>query len=231
MLLAPLHRPVTTQDPNQKSHSSSSVTRAPSTYTPDGLSYLTTTTIALTVLSVSTFFTLPYPILKNNSSSFDSNPVVEAYGKGPQDIPLVILIAATFLLIRSSVSQSILLSLAKKWNVAPNRIPSFVEQSWLLVCHILSLSFGLTVLSKTTYQFDTTQFWIGYPHQHLTASEKGYYIFAMGYWCHHLVGVHLGPKRGDHTKMVAHHFVTVALLLSSVSFFSSFDFFLFFVCW
>lgn len=68
---------------------------------------------------------------------------------------------------------------------------------------------------NSPYWFDTTHYWIDYPHLHTSRSMKYYYLMQMSFWFQQLYTIHTEKRRKDHLAMVTHHVVTLILLITS----------------
>lgn len=63
--------------------------------------------------------------------------------------------------------------------------------------------------------FDTSQFWIDYPHIIMKCSMKYYYLTQMAFWFQQLYCIQTEKRRKDHYAMFSHHIITITLLVSS----------------
>lgn len=63
--------------------------------------------------------------------------------------------------------------------------------------------------------FNTSQYWIDYPHILISKQMKAYYLMQLAFWIHQIYVIHIEKKRKDHFAMVTHHFITTALIISS----------------
>ncbi|KAJ7758682.1 TLC domain-containing protein [Mycena metata] len=69
----------------------------------------------------------------------------------------------------------------------------------------------------TMWWYRTEYFWIDYPHTHLPPSLKRYYLLQTAYWVQQFLVLVLGLEkpRKDYRELVAHHVVTLFLVVTS----------------
>jgi acyl-CoA-dependent ceramide synthase len=63
--------------------------------------------------------------------------------------------------------------------------------------------------------FSSQYLWQAYPHTPLSPLTKFYYLAQLGFWFHQLVIFNLEARRKDYWQMLAHHFITIALVVGS----------------
>ncbi|KAH6914962.1 longevity-assurance protein [Coprinopsis sp. MPI-PUGE-AT-0042] len=92
----------------------------------------------------------------------------------------------------------------------------FAEQGWSVVYYTFSWSYGLYVHNHLpTKVWNPTAVWVGYPHIPLAGPVKFYYLVQTACYLHQTLILNAEARRKDHWQMMAHHFVTVALLVTS----------------
>ncbi|KZT38360.1 longevity assurance proteins LAG1/LAC1 [Sistotremastrum suecicum HHB10207 ss-3] len=92
----------------------------------------------------------------------------------------------------------------------------FAEQGWACVYYTVYWTFGLYIhLSLPTSPFNTTQLWVGYPHDLLAGPLKFYYLTQMSSWLHQILVLNAEARRKDHYQMLSHHIITIILMTAS----------------
>ena len=62
------------------------------------------------------------------------------------------------------------------------------------------------------------QVWHGYPHIPLAGPLKFYYLTETAFYLHQVLILNAEARRKDHWQMMTHHYITVALMISSYSY-------------
>lgn len=68
------------------------------------------------------------------------------------------------------------------------------------------------LMYNSPYWMNTDYYWIDYPHAKLQGSFKVYYLVQFGFWLQQIYVVNTDMKRKDYIAMLAHHFITCALI-------------------
>jgi len=95
----------------------------------------------------------------------------------------------------------------------------FSESSFFCYYYLFVWVWGFSIIIYEDYFLDSRYFWIGYP-QKVTTEFKTFYLFQLGYYISafvyelNLVG-NLRTKHKDRAVMIAHHTVTILLVLFS----------------
>lgn len=63
--------------------------------------------------------------------------------------------------------------------------------------------------------FNTSQYWINYPHALISGNMKRYYLMQLAFWFQQLYSLHTEKRRKDHLAMLSHHIITITLVGSS----------------
>lgn len=63
--------------------------------------------------------------------------------------------------------------------------------------------------------FNTSQYWINYPHILISQTMKCYYLMQLAFWFQQVYTIHIEKRRKDHFAMVTHHFITILLIVAS----------------
>lgn len=71
------------------------------------------------------------------------------------------------------------------------------------------------LMYHSPYWFNTSYFWIDYPHIMMTRDIKSYYLMQTAFFIQQLYALHVEKRRKDHFAMVTHHVITITLLVSS----------------
>lgn len=97
----------------------------------------------------------------------------------------------------------------------------FMEQTYTAIYFAILGPYGLYVMSRTpVWYFNVTGMFEGFPHKTLQAEFKFYYLFQASYWAQQAIVLCLGLEkpRKDFKELVAHHIVTLCLVLGSYGF-------------
>ena len=76
-------------------------------------------------------------------------------------------------------------------------------------------AWGVRIMSLLpTWWYNTSAFWIEYPHWQMIPELKVYYLLQAAYWAQQLLvlALRLEKPRVDYNELVAHHLVTVWLI-------------------
>ncbi|KAI9189243.1 Sphingosine N-acyltransferase lag1 [Blastocladiella emersonii ATCC 22665] len=139
----------------------------------------------------------------------------QLYGKGAYDVAFVAFGVLVWTFLRAAVIDYVLRPTAKALGCRRALVERFGEQGWLVVYYTLSFSVGTYFVYNSPYWYNTSQFWIDYPHAYLTGPFKSYYLMQLAFWIQQLFVIHIEKPRKDHVQMLAHHLVTCALIISS----------------
>uniref|UniRef100_H3DDK5 Ceramide synthase 4a n=1 Tax=Tetraodon nigroviridis TaxID=99883 RepID=H3DDK5_TETNG len=94
----------------------------------------------------------------------------------------------------------------------PSNTRKFCEASWRFVFYLVAFSAGLASLIHTSWFWDHTEFWRGYPKQALEPAHRWYYLLEMGFYVSLLLSVSADVKRKDFKEQVIHHITTIFLI-------------------
>ncbi|KAH8103443.1 TLC domain-containing protein [Cristinia sonorae] len=95
------------------------------------------------------------------------------------------------------------------------RLARFGEQGYSMLCFAVSGAWGYRIMAQLpTWWYNTSEFWIEYPHWEMILQLKAYYLLQAAYWCHQLLvmALRLEKPPKDYAELIAHHFVTVWLV-------------------
>ncbi|RKP31457.1 longevity assurance proteins LAG1/LAC1 [Metschnikowia bicuspidata] len=146
----------------------------------------------------------------------------ENYGKGVNDFYFVAFYAVFLTFFREFMMVCILRPMAYFLGVKkPAKVKRFMEQTYAMVYYGFSGPFGLWVMSQTPlWFFETTPFYLEYPHKTHDWYFKVYYLGQAAFWVQQSVVLvlQLEKPRKDYYELILHHIVTIALIWCSYRF-------------
>ncbi|KAG8836214.1 hypothetical protein FRC17_008950 [Serendipita sp. 399] len=150
----------------------------------------------------------------------DSADGVPVYGKSYWDLAFIAYYIIFFAFFRQSLTIYFLKPLARHYGIKKeSKIERFAEQGYAVIYFTLSGSLGLWTMYKylPTWYFRTEYFWIDYPHTEFPGTLKVYYLLQTAYWLQQflLLVLKIEKPRSDFTELVAHHIVTLWMVLWS----------------
>ncbi|KAJ7450987.1 TLC domain-containing protein [Mycena galericulata] len=135
------------------------------------------------------------------------------YVKGPGDLLLVAYAVVLFSFLRLVLSHYLLPALGRRGGIRKEgKLLRFGEQGYSVIYFAVVGVWGVYTMSTTrTLWFRTAHFWLDYPHTHLSAAMKRYYLGQVGFWVQQFLVLTLAleKRRSDHWELVLHHCVTV----------------------
>ncbi|TPX32448.1 hypothetical protein SmJEL517_g04451 [Synchytrium microbalum] len=142
------------------------------------------------------------------------------YARGSLDKYVVALLTVIILLARIVFKNIVSNPIGRHYNVQKRQFKSYTWQSWLAICHTVSMCWGLYLFYTEPLEYwkDLTLVWKGYPgpQMYLSFNLKLYYLTELAYWWHHLIVLQtITPRRYDYSLMMGHHTVTIALITLS----------------
>ncbi|EDR12841.1 uncharacterized protein LACBIDRAFT_246558 [Laccaria bicolor S238N-H82] len=170
---------------------------------------------------VAPFFALQYPT--QTPAHPDSFPESGYYNAGKADICLVITCIAVMAVLRDALRLGVFEPFAR-WKLSRDldrkrhqpSVLRFAEQGWSVVYYTIQWSFGLYVhRNLPTEIFDAKDLWLQYPHIPLAAPIKFYYLTQTAFYMHQMLILNAEARRKDHVQMMAHHIITVILMVTS----------------
>ncbi|KAJ7107861.1 TLC domain-containing protein, partial [Mycena epipterygia] len=137
----------------------------------------------------------------------------QLYVKGPGDLALLAWTIVLVSLFRLLIGGYALPALARRCGITKEgRLVRFGEQGYAVVYFAIFGAWGVYIMSTSrTWWFTTEFFWRDYPHNHLSAPMKRYYLTQIAYWLQQFLVLTLAleKRRSDHWELVIHHCVTV----------------------
>jgi acyl-CoA-dependent ceramide synthase len=160
---------------------------------------------------------LSYPLPKATS---DDSPI--QYGKGARDFAFVGFYTIVLSFTREFIMQRFLRPLAVRAGLKSRAKQSrFMEQFYTAIYFSVFGPFGLYVMSRSpVWYFNTVGMYEGFPHKTHEAVFKAYYLLQASYWTQQMIVLllMLEAPRKDFKELVAHHFITLALIWCSYRF-------------
>jgi acyl-CoA-dependent ceramide synthase len=168
---------------------------------------------------VSAAIFLSYPLPREASAAPDS-PIL--YDKGARDFAFVAFYIIVLSFTREFVMQRIIKPIALSYGIrGPAKQARFLEQFYTAMYFSIFGPYGLWVMSRTPiWYFNTTAMYEGFPHKTHEAVFKAYYLLQAAYWAQQgiVLALMLEKPRKDFKELVAHHFITLALIWLSYRF-------------
>ncbi|KAJ6516631.1 longevity assurance proteins LAG1/LAC1 [Mycena vitilis] len=141
------------------------------------------------------------------------------YVRGKGDIMFVAYHVVVFSLVRQVITVTLAPRVGRYFGLTrTGKLERFGEQGYAFVYFLVFGVWGLNVMSQLpTWWYRTEYFWIDYPHTAMLPALKRYYLMQTAYWIQQFLVLVLGLEkpRKDYTELVAHHFVTIFLVLVS----------------
>ncbi|RLV91626.1 Sphingosine N-acyltransferase LAG1 [Spathaspora sp. JA1] len=146
----------------------------------------------------------------------------DQYGKGGDDFKFVAFYALVFTFIREFLMCCFLRPIAKFCGIKrESKQKRFMEQTYSMCYYGCTGPIGLWIMSRLPlWYFNTTQFYINYPHKTHDLYFKVYYLGQAAFWVQQSVVLvlQLEKPRKDFKELVFHHIVTIALIWCSYRF-------------
>ncbi|RUS25687.1 TLC domain-containing protein [Jimgerdemannia flammicorona] len=143
-------------------------------------------------------------------------PGTGLYGKGPADVMLLFFWINLFTMLRAGTMSHVLMPLARFGGIQSTRkLVRFTEQGWTVIYYGNSWFVGMYLCYNSSYWFNTSEFWIGYPHIYLAPLFKYYYLIQFAYWLQQIFVLQIEKPRKDYRELVAHHINTLLLICGS----------------
>ncbi|KAF8553807.1 longevity assurance proteins LAG1/LAC1 [Imleria badia] len=92
----------------------------------------------------------------------------------------------------------------------------FGEQSWSFIYFSVNFTFGVYVhCNVPTRVLHPSDLWLNYPHVPLAGTIKFYYLTQMAFYLHQVWILNAEARRKDYVQTMAHHFIAIALMVST----------------
>ncbi|KAH9972998.1 longevity assurance proteins LAG1/LAC1 [Lactifluus volemus] len=89
----------------------------------------------------------------------------------------------------------------------------FAEQGWQALYYLIQWSLGIYIHFHLP-----SNLWAGYPHVPLAGIVKLYYLMQISVYVHAVLLLNAEARRKDHWQMMAHHVVTITLIVTSYAY-------------
>ncbi|KAI9802721.1 MAG: hypothetical protein M1825_002743 [Sarcosagium campestre] len=144
------------------------------------------------------------------------------YGKGLHDLAFVAFYIVVLSFTREFLMQILLRPLTVRWGIRGRaKQARFMEQSYTAIYFAVFGPYGLYVMANTPmWYFNTTAFFVDFPHRTHDAAFKAYYLLEAAYWAQQAIVLllQLEKPRKDFKELVWHHIITLVLIASSYRF-------------
>ncbi|KAI9780545.1 MAG: sphingosine N-acyltransferase lag1 [Geoglossum umbratile] len=144
------------------------------------------------------------------------DPKIGKYGKGWNDIFMVVYWVIIFTGLRAAVMEWLLIPFARWGGVTKlKRRMRFAEQAWLFLYYTAFWTLGMYIMYKSKYWLNLRELWTDYPERQMDGLFKWYYLVQYAFWIQQILVVNIEERRKDHHQMVTHHLITCALMFGS----------------
>lgn len=186
--------------------------------------------LILSLAIISLYLVYPKPSNPISSALFLSYQLPQApgddspiqYGKGGKDFAFVGFYIIVLSFTREFVMQRFLKPMAIRCGIRSKaKQARFMEQAYTALYFSIFGPFGLYVMRRTpVWYFSTPGMYEGFPHRTHEAVFKAYYLLQASYWAQQMIVLllMLEAPRKDFKELVAHHFITLALIWCSYRF-------------
>ncbi|KAH8982425.1 longevity assurance proteins LAG1/LAC1 [Lactarius akahatsu] len=89
-------------------------------------------------------------------------------------------------------------------------VTRFAEQGWQVIYYTTQWSLGMYI-----HYYLPSNLWARYPHVPLAGIVKFYYLMQISLYVHAVLLLNAEARRKDHWQMMAHHVVTISLIVGS----------------
>ncbi|KAK6453777.1 acyl-CoA-dependent ceramide synthase [Scheffersomyces xylosifermentans] len=149
-------------------------------------------------------------------------PGTDQYGKGRNDFFFVAYYAIFFTFLREFMMICVFRPIAKSVGIKnEGKIKRFMEQCYAIFYYGISGPLGLWIMhGLPLWWFETTPFYLDYPHYTHDFWFKIYYLGQASFWSQQalVMILQLEKPRKDYQALVLHHIVTIALIWCSYRF-------------
>ncbi|KAJ2798397.1 Sphingosine N-acyltransferase lag1 [Coemansia guatemalensis] len=145
----------------------------------------------------------------------------QRYVRGVHDATFVVCWVLRIVAARAVMLHHVLPLVPRLLGVkSARKIRRFGESGWFLSYIIFSLSIGFRTWQQSPYYMNTRSLYSNYPEEHalMPYDLKWYYLVQTAFWISNVYTIFVEERRKDHMEMLAHHVVTIALVVSSYYF-------------
>lgn len=136
----------------------------------------------------------------------------ETYGMGADDCYLIAYLVLVFLAARGILAQYIFMPAADYVGANGKK---FEVQAWQFLFYLAVWTWGFLEYWHSDYFLDNTPLFQNYPTDTHKLSFKLYYLVQTAFWCQMVVLTLTEKWEKDFIPMMAHHFITIGLLVCS----------------
>ncbi|KAJ6592860.1 TLC domain-containing protein [Mycena capillaripes] len=141
------------------------------------------------------------------------------YARGKGDIMFVAYHVVVFSLVRQVITVTLAPRVGRFFGLnRTGKLERFGEQGYAFVYFLVFGAWGVRIMSQLpTWWYRTEYFWIDYPYTAMLPELKRYYLLQTAYWIQQFLVLVLGLEkpRKDYAELVAHHIVTLFLVIVS----------------
>ncbi|KAJ2004004.1 Sphingosine N-acyltransferase lag1 [Coemansia thaxteri] len=163
-------------------------------------------------------------IRMQHKSTLADNRTVEGgdrYVRGIHDVKFVFYWITQIIAARAILLHHILPAMTRIFGITNERKQRrFCEMGWSMLYITASWCIGFRVWQTSPYYMSTQNLYANYPDDHVIMSYglKWFYLVQSAFWLSNIYTIHIEERRKDHTEMLAHHAVTITLVLFSYAF-------------
>ncbi|KAA1466434.1 longevity assurance proteins LAG1/LAC1 [Dentipellis sp. KUC8613] len=158
----------------------------------------------------------PLLFISHPTSSPTDDQTDPRYRKGFLDLIFIAYYIVFFSFVRQIVMLRVFPPVARYFGIRKHgRIERFGEQGYAMVYFAVFGYWGYRIMGQLpTWWYNTSQFWIDYPHWQMKPQLKRYYLMQAAYWCQQFIvlALRLEKPRKDYYELIVHHFVTLWLV-------------------
>ncbi|CAO0793854.1 unnamed protein product [Mucor circinelloides] len=138
------------------------------------------------------------------------------FDKGYDDFYFVGFWVVAFTFLRAAAMKFLFHPIARLFSIKPfAKRERFAEQAWTFSYYAVFWTAGMVIMYNSPHWFNTSQYWIDYPHILISKQMKCYYLMQLAFWVQQVYTIHIEKRRKDHFAMVTHHIITILLIVSS----------------
>ncbi|VDB90082.1 unnamed protein product [Peniophora sp. CBMAI 1063] len=138
------------------------------------------------------------------------------YRKGWLDLVFISYYVVFWSFIRQSITIHLCAPFARYCGIHKQaKLDRFGEQGYAVIYFAFMGTWGVRIMGMLpTWWYNTSAFWIEYPHWQMIPELKAYYLAQAAYWCQQLIvlALRLEKPRKDYYELIAHHLVTLWLV-------------------
>ncbi|KAJ7655411.1 TLC domain-containing protein [Mycena rosella] len=141
------------------------------------------------------------------------------YARGRGDIAFVVYYIVLFSFVRQVITVRAGRRVGRFFGLTrAGKLERFGEQGYAFLYFLVFGAWGVRIMGQLpTWWYRTDYFWIDFPHTAMLPELKAYYLLQTAYWVQQFFVLVLGLEkpRKDYAELVAHHLVTLFLVVLS----------------